>query len=171
MADRVSLRFVEISTPLGEVTIVASDAGVVATLSEQDRAAGGLEGWEAASGMRARRSPRELSPVRQEVDRYFAGRLRIFATPVDLRSVGEGFARRALEAVRTIPYGELWTYGDVANAAGSPRAGRAAGSALRRCPVEIIVPCHRVVPAGPTLGGYGGHEERKRSLLRLEGTI
>lgn len=171
MADRVSLRYLEVPTPLGELTIIASDEGVVATLSEQERTSGGLERWEAAAGTSARRSPRELSPVRREVDRYFAGHLRTFATPVDLRSVGEGFARRALEAVRTIPYGELWTYGDVADAAGSPRAGRAAGSALRRCPVEIIVPCHRVVPAGRDLGGYGGHEERKRSLLRLEGAI
>jgi methylated-DNA-[protein]-cysteine S-methyltransferase len=171
MADRVSLRYVEVATPLGELTIVASEQGVVATLSEPDRASGGLEGWEAAVGTPARRSPKELSSVRRELDRYFAGRLRAFETPVDLRSVGGGFARRALETVRTIPYGELWTYGDVAQAAGSPRAGRAAGSALRRCPVEIIVPCHRVVTAGRDIGGYGGHEERKRSLLLLEGAI
>jgi methylated-DNA-[protein]-cysteine S-methyltransferase len=171
MADRVSLRYVEVPTPLGDLTIVASDDGVVATLSHDDRAAGGLERWEAAAGTRALRSPRELSALRGEMDRYFAGRLRTFATPVDLRSVGDGFARRALEAVRAIPYGELWTYGDVADAAGSPRAGRAAGSALRRCPVEIIVPCHRVVSAGRDLGGYGGHQERKRTLLRLEGAI
>jgi methylated-DNA-[protein]-cysteine S-methyltransferase len=171
MADRVSLRYVEVSTPLGGLTIVASEEGVVATLSEEDRATGGLERWEAAAGMSARRSPRELAPVRREFDRYFSRDLRAFATPVDLRSVGAGFTRRALEAVRTIPYGELWTYGDVAGAAGSPRAGRAAGSALRRCPVEIIVPCHRVVPAGRDLGGYGGNEGRKRSLLRLEGAL
>jgi methylated-DNA-[protein]-cysteine S-methyltransferase len=171
MADRVRLRYVEVPTPLGDLTIVASDDGVVATLSQEDRASGGLERWEAATGTSALRSPRDLTPVRREMDRYFAGSLRTFATPVDLRSVGDGFARRALEAVRTIPYGELWTYGDVADVAGSPRAGRAAGSALRRCPVEIIVPCHRVVSAGRDLGGYGGHEERKRALLHLEGAI
>ena len=50
-------------------------------------------------------------------------------------------------------------------------SGRAAGSALRRCPVEILVPCHRVVGAGRGLGGYGGHDDRKRSLLRLEGAV
>lgn len=167
----MSLRYTEISTPLGALTILASEVGVVATLSEDDRSHGGLEGWERAAGTTARRSPRELSCVRRELDRYFAGELRSFTTPADLRSVGEGFARRALEAVRAIPYGELWTYGDVAGAAGSVRAARAAGSALRRCPVEIIVPCHRVVAAGRDLGGYGGHGERKRWLLRLEGAI
>ncbi len=171
MADGLSLRYVEVPTPLGDLTVLASEAGVVATLSEEDRSAGGLERWEAIAGTSARRSPRDLSLVRREMDRYFAGGLRTFATPVDLRSVGEGFARRALEAVRAIPYGELVTYGDIAGAAGSARAWRAAGSALRRCPVEIIVPCHRVVSAGRDLGGYGGHGERKRYLLRLEGAI
>ncbi len=171
MADGVSLHYAEIPTPLGELTVVLRGSAVVATLSEEERASGELERWEAGAGTSARRSPRELSRVRREIDGYFAGTLRAFATPVDLRSVGEGFARRTLEAARLIPYGELRTYGDLARAAGSPRAGRAAGSALRRCPVEIIVPCHRVIAAGKDLGGYGGHEHRKRFLLSLEGAI
>lgn len=165
----MSLRYLEVGTPLGDLTVVGSAEGVIATLSEADRAAGALEGLERRTGEAARRAVRELGPVRRELDAYFAGRLRAFSVAVDLRSVGEGFVRRALEAVRGIPYGEMRTYGDVADAAGSPRAGRAAGSALRRCPVEILVPCHRVVGAGRDLGGYGGHEDRKRFLLRLEG--
>ena len=73
--------------------------------------------------------------------------------------------------VRTIPYGQMWTYGDVAAAAGVARGGRAAGSALARCPIELFVPCHRVVRAGPSLGSYGRHDERRRFLLRLEGAL
>ena len=76
-----------------------------------------------------------------------------------------------LEVTTTIPYGELWTYGDVAEMAGSPRGGRAAGTALSRCPMELFVPCHRVVHAGGTLGGYGRFTERKRWLLRHEGAV
>ena len=76
-----------------------------------------------------------------------------------------------LEATIAIPYGELVTYGDVAAAAGSRRAGRAAGGALSHCPIELFVPCHRVVHAGGTIGGYGRHEDRKRWLLRHEGAI
>jgi methylated-DNA-[protein]-cysteine S-methyltransferase len=166
----MSLRYLEIDTPLGELTVVTSDEGVVATLSDRERAAGALEALERSAGGAARRATRELASVRRELRAYFAGTARTFATPVDLRSMGEGFPRRVLEVVRAIPYGETRTYGDVADAAGSPRAGRAAGSALRRCPVEILVPCHRVVGAGRGLGGYGGHDERKRFLLRLEGT-
>ncbi len=91
--------------------------------------------------------------------------------PPDLSLVGEGFGRRVLEVVATIPFGELWTYGDVAGMAGSPRAARAAGSALAGCPIELFVPCHRVVHAGGTIGGYGRHEDRKRWLLRHEGSV
>ena len=167
----MSLRYLEVATPLGDLTVVATAEGVIATLSEAERDAGALEGLEHRADAPARRAPRDLAGVRRELDAYFAGRLRTFTVPIDLRPVGEGFARRALEAVRRIPYGEMRTYGDVADAAGSPRAGRAAGSALRRCPVEILVPCHRVVGAGRDLGGYGGHEGRKRFLLRLEGAL
>jgi len=81
------------------------------------------------------------------------------------------FARSVLEVTRTIPYGEMWTYGDVAAMAGRRGAARAAGSALARCPIEIIVPCHRVVPSGAGFGRYGGEEDRRLRLLRLEGAI
>jgi methylated-DNA-[protein]-cysteine S-methyltransferase len=167
----MSLRYIDVDTPLGGLSVVVSPHGVVATLTERERAAGALEGIELAAGMPARRAPAGLTPVRRELRGYFAGTVREFTIPVDLRSVRSGFARRTLEAVRSIPYGETRTYGDVADAAGSPRAGRAAGSVLRRCPVEIFVPCHRVVGSGRELGGYGGHDDRKRFLLRLEGSV
>ncbi|HEY5905361.1 MAG TPA: methylated-DNA--[protein]-cysteine S-methyltransferase, partial [Actinomycetota bacterium] len=102
---------------------------------------------------------------------YFAGRIKVLSVRPDLSLVGEGFGRRVLEVVATIPFGELWTYGDVAGMAGSPRAARAAGSALAGCPIELFVPCHRVVHAGGTIGGYGRHEDRKRWLLRHEGSL
>jgi methylated-DNA-[protein]-cysteine S-methyltransferase len=65
----------------------------------------------------------------------------------------------------------MWTYGDVAAAAGRPGAARAAGSTLASCPIELFVPCHRVVPAGPGLGSYGGADGRRAMLLRHEGAI
>ena len=65
----------------------------------------------------------------------------------------------------------MWTYGDVAAAAGAARGGRAAGSTLARCPIELFVPCHRVVRAGPRLGSYGRHDDRRRFLPRLEGAL
>jgi methylated-DNA-[protein]-cysteine S-methyltransferase len=151
-----------VETPLGPFTVVVGDAGVVAT---------SFGAADAASLPPSEASARGLAGIRLEVTAYFDGRLRVFETPADLSPLGGGFARRALEVVRTIPYGELRTYGDVAAAAGSARGGRAAGSALARCPIELFVPCHRVVRAGPALGTYGRHDERRRFLLALEGSL
>jgi O-6-methylguanine DNA methyltransferase len=78
------------------------------------------------------------------------------------------FASRVLATVRRIPVGRVATYGDVAAAAGRPRAARAVGNIMRACR-RPDVPCHRVIAAGGRLGGYGGSEALKRSLLIAEG--
>ena len=78
------------------------------------------------------------------------------------------FRRRVLSAVRRIPPGRLATYGDIAALAGKPRAARAVGTIMRNCG-ERGVPCHRVIAAGGSLGGYGGNLQMKRELLRAEG--
>jgi O-6-methylguanine DNA methyltransferase len=75
---------------------------------------------------------------------------------------------RVLAAVRRIPPGRVATYGDVAGAAGVPRAARAVGNIMKGCRVPGV-PCHRVIAAGGTLGGYGGSEGLKRALLTAEG--
>ncbi len=152
-----------IDTPLGPFTIFAGEAGVVRTIF-------GMEG-PGEPELEASEDRRRTAPIRREVDAYFDGTLRAFETPADLSGVGEGFARRVLETVRSIPYAQMWTYGDVAAAAGAARGGRAAGSALARCPIELFVPCHRVVRAGPRLGRYGRNDDRRRFLLALEGAL
>jgi O-6-methylguanine DNA methyltransferase len=78
------------------------------------------------------------------------------------------FTRRVLTVVRRIPPGRVATYGDVAAMAGRPRAARAVGNIMRGCR-RPDVPCHRVIAAGGRLGGYGGSEALKRSLLVAEG--
>ena len=156
-------------TPLGPITVVMNAQGVVATFSTDDPA--GSEAFARNLGATVGGEPRDRARVRRELDAYFDGRLRRFETLVDLSTLGSGFSRRVVELTRTIPYGELRTYGDMAAAAGSQRAARAAGGALARCPIEVFVPCHRVVSAGPSLGSYGGHDERRRFLLKLEGAI
>jgi O-6-methylguanine DNA methyltransferase len=78
------------------------------------------------------------------------------------------FRSRVLSAVRRIPRGRVATYGDVAALAGSPRAWRAVGNIMRECR-DPATPCHRVIGAGGTLGGYGGNLQMKRELLRAEG--
>jgi methylated-DNA-[protein]-cysteine S-methyltransferase len=80
------------------------------------------------------------------------------------------FTRRVLSAVRRIPVGRVSTYGDVAAAAGRPRASRAVGNIMRDCRARDV-PCHRVIAAAGKLGGYGGNLELKRALLRAEGIV
>jgi O-6-methylguanine DNA methyltransferase len=80
------------------------------------------------------------------------------------------FTARVLTTVRRIPPGRVATYGDVAALAGKPRAARAVGNIMRDCH-RPDVPCHRVIAAGGRLGGYGGSEVLKRSLLAAEGVV
>jgi methylated-DNA-[protein]-cysteine S-methyltransferase len=169
-AEVVNATRVTAATPVGTFTAVVTDRGVAATWfhddDDDDEAA--LVEAETRLGCAIAPAPRSLAGVRREIEAYFACRRRVFDTPPDLSLGPRGFGRRVLEVTTTIPYGELWTYGDVAGMAGSPRGGRAAGNALNRCPIELFVPCHRVVHAGGTIGGYGRHTERKRFLIDLE---
>jgi len=87
-----------------------------------------------------------------------------------LTTHASSFTRRVLSVVRRIPVGHVSTYGDVAAAAGAPRAARAVGNIMRQCGSREV-PCHRVVGAGGALGGYGGTLELKRALLRAEGVF
>jgi methylated-DNA-[protein]-cysteine S-methyltransferase len=170
VASDLRLRHASVRTPLGELTVVASGSGVLATDFAEDRST--FLAWsEDRFAARAVRDPRGLSRFLDEVRAYFAGDLRRFRTPVDLSPVWTPFFRAVYRAAIAIPYAEMRTYGDVAGAAGRPRAARAAGHALRVCPIELWIPCHRVVPAGPGLGTYGGHPDRREFLLRLEGAI
>jgi methylated-DNA-[protein]-cysteine S-methyltransferase len=114
------------------------------------------------------RSPM-LGELEENLARYFAGeRVDFSQYAVDLDDFPP-FLRKALEAARSIPYGEVRTYGWLAGKAGNPKAARAAGQAMARNPVPLIVPCHRVVASSGGLGGYGGGLELKRALLELEG--
>jgi O-6-methylguanine DNA methyltransferase len=80
------------------------------------------------------------------------------------------FTRRVLAAVRRLKSGQIATYGDIAAAAGQPRAYRAVGNIMRECGARDV-PCHRVIAAGGRLGGYGSNPALKAALLRAEGLI
>jgi len=104
--------------------------------------------------------------LRRGLMAFFQGRGPCPNVPVDLAGV-EGFARRVLDAARTILPGRTITYGELARRAGSPRGCRAAGQVMARNPIPLVIPCHRVVAAaGP--GGYAGGLAMKIRLLALE---
>jgi methylated-DNA-[protein]-cysteine S-methyltransferase len=73
-------------------------------------------------------------------------------------------------ALRSIPFGETRTYGQIAAAVGQPRATRAVGLANNQNPIAVVVPCHRVIGADGSLTGYGGGMPKKRWLLEHEAT-
>ena len=108
----------------------------------------------------------ELKPVVEQLESYFNGGLVDFEIPLDM--AGSEFQLKVWDVLRTIPYGETRTYGQIATAVGQPRATRAVGLANNQNPIAIVVPCHRVVNKNGDLGGYGGGLWRKRRLLHLE---
>ncbi len=111
--------------------------------------------------------PGRLDPVRRELDAYFSGRLRAFATPVDL-AIATPFARTVLQKTMAVPYGTTTALDEIAERIGRPRALRAVGNALGSNPVCVVVPCHRIVPGDGAPGEYAGGAAAKRHLLTVE---
>lgn len=156
-------------SPVGRLLLAATPRGLVriAYLDADDESAV-LQELSDRLTPRVLRSPHRLDEARRELERYFAGSQRDFASALDWR-LTSGFARRVLRATVAIPYGSASTYKQVAARAGSPRGHRAAGNALGSNPLPIVVPCHRVLQTGGGLGGYTGGLQRKRTLLAIEG--
>lgn len=121
-----------------------------------------------ASAPSGRRADHPFVEVRRQLDAYFEGRRREFDLP--LRAKGTSFQEMVWAALRSIPYGETWSYGQLAVRIGRPTAFRAVGLANGQNPLSILVPCHRVIGANGTLTGYGGGLPAKRWLLELERT-
>ena len=107
--------------------------------------------------------------ARQQLSAYFAGTLTGFDLPLALR--GTPFQIRVWEELKTIPYGETISYGELALRIGNVNASRAVGLANGRNPISIIVPCHRVIGANGKLVGYGGGLPRKAALLAFESAV
>ena len=108
-----------------------------------------------------------LASTLTQLKEYFAGTRRSFDLP--LRLQGTEFQQRVWQELTQIPYGETWSYGQLAKRIGKPSASRAVGLANGRNPISILVPCHRVIGADGSLTGYGGGLERKQWLLAHEG--
>jgi len=114
-------------------------------------------------------APARLDPVRRQLDEYFAGDRHVFDLTIDW-ALTRGFRRQVLQRLfAEIGFGEVISYRGLAERVGNPKASRAVGTSMATNPVPIVVPCHRVVPAGGGIGDYGGGPERKRALLELEG--
>jgi methylated-DNA-[protein]-cysteine S-methyltransferase len=164
----LDVAYASIDSPLGELLVATTPRGLVRLAYVEEAAESVLEELAERLSPRVLRAPERTDEVRRQLEEYFAHERSQFDTPIDW-SLVRGFAADVLRATARVPFGTLTTYRDVASAAGSPRAYRAAGNALGANPIPIVVPCHRVVHAGGGLGGYTGGLDRKRFLLVLEG--
>jgi len=168
----VDVAYATLDTPLGTFTLAATERGLVRVALPGAPLGGVLERLAAEVSPRLLELPARLDPARRELDEYFAGSRRSFDLELDWRLTPAGFYRRVLRsASRRLHFGATASYGQVAAWAGSPRASRAAGTALARNPIPIVVPCHRVLRSSGEIGLYGGGPAMKEELLRLEGAI
>jgi len=148
-------------TPVGPLTLVASDRGLRAVIWPRDNGRIRLTG-------RPRRDVEHpwLVLATRQLDEYFAGSRMSFDVPLDVE--GTRFQLAAWRALSAIPFGTTVSYGHQARQLGTPNAARALGAANRANPVCIIVPCHRVIGADGSLTGFAGGLERKRFLIDHE---
>lgn len=148
-------------SPLGPLTLVAEDEALAGLYMTGQRHRPPEETFGERDPSLA-----VFGRVAEELEAYFTGELTEFGIPIALR--GTSFQRRVWEQLRSIPYGCVISYGQLAERLGQPGASRAVGLANGRNPVGIVVPCHRVVGSTGSLTGYGGGLERKRHLLDFE---
>ncbi len=153
-------RFTYYDSPLGTVTLQANEQGLLGVWFETHTTKPEDLGTQEDSFP-------IFQSVKDQLDRYFAGEAVQFDVPIAAK--GSPFQQSVWHALTTIPYGETWSYAQLADAIGNPKAVRAVGLANGKNPVSVIVPCHRVIGKNGKLTGYAGGIERKQRLLAIEG--
>ena len=145
-------------TPIGIVRVFEAGGKVTAI----DIAVAGAKVLDSSSPV--------LRQAKEELDKYFAGKLTKFTFPMDISS-GTDFQRAVWKEIQKIKFGQVKTYKDIAEAIGKPLAARAVGGAVGSNPIPLAVGCHRVLGASGKITGYSGGKglPTKRILLKLEG--
>ncbi len=154
-----------LSTPAGALHLAVNSEGGLAALAFEG--ARPLESF-LPPGAEIASDPARCEAAAAELRAYFAGELRTFSIPL-APAIGTPFQRRVWQALSRIPFGVTWSYARLADEAGG--VARAVGQANGANPLCVVVPCHRVIAADGTLGGYSGGLDRKRCLLRHEGAL
>ena len=165
-ANKGKLCHTTMETPVGTLTIAASDQGIA------------LIGWGKDDDICKIAKKLKLQPVEavtpllaqciKQLGEYFGGTLRTFSLPLHL--AGTEFQMSAWQVLQEIPYGTTISYGEEASRLGKPKGAQAVAQANHNNPVAIVIPCHRVINADGTLGGYAPGPDKKKKLLELEQT-
>jgi len=159
------LESIEIDSPVGTLTLVADHDALVAVLWPDDDPSRVRLTFRAVDAGNSE----VLGAAASQLGEYFAGTRTEFE--LNLAPGGTDFQSVVWAALRTIEYGQTWTYGELATAIGRPTAARAVGTANGRNPLSIVVPCHRVVASTGGLAGFAGGLATKRQLLDLEQNV
>lgn len=160
-----ALAVASVRTPAGPVWVVCTEKGLREIRLGSGEAPSRRE--ERERGVRFVRRPRWTSAAARALRGFVQGKPIPADLPLDL-STGTPFQRRVWEATRRVAWGRVASYSDIATKVGSPAAVRAVGNALGRNPVPIVVPCHRVIHFGGSIGGFTSGLAWKRYLLGLE---
>ena len=164
----LDVAYTTVDSPVGTLLLAATPKGLVRVAfgsEDHDRV---LDTLSRRLSPRVLRAPRRLDAVARELDEYFGRQRRAFDVPLDL-SLSRGFRQLVQRHLPEIRYGQTRTYGQVAELVGNPKAVRAVGTACATNPLPVVVPCHRVLRADGTPGGYVGGPGAKQALLSLEG--
>jgi methylated-DNA-[protein]-cysteine S-methyltransferase len=161
-------RLVEVPTPVGALWVATDAQGAVVAAGWPDERSP-LD-WATGLGVSVEGVSDEPSAAAERLRAWFADP----SVPLDdlvVRPAGTEFQQRVWEALRQIPLGRTWSYGQLARAVGRPRGAQAVGAANGANPVAVLVPCHRVVGSDGRLTGYAGGLHRKEWLLAHEGAL
>ncbi|PZF80856.1 methylated-DNA--[protein]-cysteine S-methyltransferase [Jiangella anatolica] len=166
-AGLLDVAYTTVGSPVGELLLAATPRGLVRVAYASEGHERVLDTLAHRVSPRILRSPRRLERAARELDEYFAGRRRTFDLDLDL-SLSHGFRQLVQRHLPEIGYGQTRSYREVAELVGNAKAVRAVGTACATNPLPVVVPCHRVLRADGTVGGYIGGAEAKATLLELE---
>ena len=166
-----ALTLSRLDSPIGPLALACDEAGAVRGVSFGDGLIGAMRREYPGAALVEGEAP---EAVAREIAAYFDGD-REALTRVDWSlegaAAGDGFQARVWRALAEVPAGVTISYGEMAKRAGEPGAAQAAGTALNRNPIPLILACHRVIGADGSLTGFGGGLGRKEWLLRHEGAL
>ena len=167
--DLLDVAYRTVDSPVGSLLIAATPVGLVRVAFSSEGHDVVLQNLSDRISSRLLQAPKRLDAVARQLEEYFSGRRHAFDVPLDWQ-LSKGFRRVVLSHLAIdIDYGTTASYGTLARLSGSPKAVRAVGTTCATNPIPVVVPCHRVVRADGTLGGYRGGPVAKRTLLNLEG--
>ena len=163
----LDVAYTVVDSPLGRLLLAATPRGLVRVAYASEEHDQVLDTLAQKLSPRILRAPQRLDVVARELEEYFAKHRQVFDVPLDL-SLSHGFRQLVQQHLPEIGYGQTRSYRQVAELVGNPNAVRAVGTACATNPLPVVIPCHRVLRADGSVGGYIGGAAAKATLLNLE---